>query len=180
MPRRAAPINPSPNQAAKDLNARILNISTVRELCVLIDDRVAVFDYIHVPTAFRQVLGLPLRGTPRGVVEQALEKLERRAVHICDSLGGRGLATILHALARHRRSPSNTHLLPALEGRLRAVAGQCDPQAISNTLWAYATLGERPGAGVVQALEARLRVVVGDCRSQAIANTLWALSLIHI
>jgi hypothetical protein len=62
----------------------------------------------------------------------------------------------------------------ALEGRLRAVAGESTPQNIANTLWAYATLGERPGAGVVGALEGRLRAVAGESTPQDIANTLWA------
>jgi hypothetical protein len=77
-------------------------------------------------------------------------------------------------MAKKRYRPANAALLPALEGRLRAVAGESNPQAIANTLWAYATLGERPGAGVVGALEGRLRAVAGESTPQEIANTLWA------
>ena len=60
-------------------------------------------------------------------------------------------------------------------GRLRAVAGDCTPQNISNTLWAYATMGERPGrVGVFGALEGRLRAVAKGFDRRHIANTLWA------
>ena len=56
----------------------------------------------------------------------------------------------------------------------------CSPQHISNTLWAYATLGLQPGGGLLQAMEARMRVVAEGGRGapaalpQEIANTMWA------
>ena len=58
---------------------------------------------------------------------------------------------------------------------MRVVAGDCTPQEGANTLWAAATLGKRPGAGVVEALEARLRAVsAGESKPQEVSNTLWA------
>jgi hypothetical protein len=54
------------------------------------------------------------------------------------------------------------------------VAGECNPQAIANVIVAYATMGERPGAGVVGALEGRLRAVAGMCSLRDISDMLWA------
>ena len=44
----------------------------------------------------------------------------------------------------------------------------------TNTLWAYATMGRAPGAGLMRALEGRAEAVAGTFKEQEVANTLWA------
>jgi hypothetical protein len=146
----------------------------MREVCSLIEEHAAAFNHVNVATAFRKLLQAPRAGMPRGVVEHSLEALEQRALQTMEDFGPQAIANTLHMMAKKRYRPANTALLPALEGRLRAVAGESNPQDIANTLWAYATLGQRPGAGVVGALEGRLRTVAGESTPQEIANTLWA------
>ena len=54
------------------------------------------------------------------------------------------------------------------------LAKECTSQAVANTLWAYATMGRRPGEQVLGALEARVEEVANVFNSQDVANTLWA------
>jgi len=61
-----------------------------------------------------------------------------------------------------------------LEGRAEALAGTFNAQEVANTLWAYATMGREPGAGVMRALEGRAKALVGTFVAQNVANTLWA------
>jgi hypothetical protein len=45
---------------------------------------------------------------------------------------------------------------------------------VANTLWAYATMEQEPGAGVMRELEGRAEALAGTFTAQAVANTLWA------
>ena len=61
-----------------------------------------------------------------------------------------------------------------LEGRAEAVAGTFNAQGVANTLWAYATMGREPGAGLMGVLEGRAGAVAGTFNAQNVGNTLWA------
>jgi hypothetical protein len=65
-----------------------------------------------------------------------------------------------------------------LEGRAEAVAGSFKAQELANTLWAYATMGREPGAGVMRGLEGRAEAVAGSFNAQGVANTLWAVCVL--
>jgi hypothetical protein len=54
------------------------------------------------------------------------------------------------------------------------VAKDFNPQHVSNTLWAFATLARTPGAGLMQQLGARAAAVAKDFNPQDVSNTLWA------
>jgi hypothetical protein len=58
-----------------------------------------------------------------------------------------------------------------------AVAGTLNAQNVANTLWAYATTGREPGAGVMRELVGRAEAVAGTFTAQAVATTLWAYTL---
>ena len=49
----------------------------------------------------------------------------------------------------------NQALVPNLEGRSKALADTFKSQDVANTLWAYATMGQEPGAGMMRGLEGR-------------------------
>jgi hypothetical protein len=51
---------------------------------------------------------------------------------------------------------------------------------VANTLWAYATMGRAPGAGLLKVLEGRAEAVAGTFKAQNVANTLWAACLFSI
>ena len=48
------------------------------------------------------------------------------------------------------------------------------PQEVSNTVWAYATLGWEPVGGARAALEAAVVRVGPGMKPQELANTVWA------
>ena len=54
------------------------------------------------------------------------------------------------------------------------MAGTFNAQAVANTLWAYATMGREPGAGVMRGLEGRAEALAGTFNAQDVANSLWA------
>ena len=54
------------------------------------------------------------------------------------------------------------------------VARDMNPQGVSNTSWAFATLGLKPGAETLAALEAALVRVGPGMNAQDVAHTLWA------
>jgi hypothetical protein len=54
------------------------------------------------------------------------------------------------------------------------VAGTFNAQDVANTLWAYATMGRAPGAGLMRVLEGRAEAWAGLFNAQDVANTLWA------
>ena len=110
----------------------------------MIEEHASAFNHVNVATAFRKLLQAPRAGMPRGVVERTLEALERQTLQTMEDFGPQEIANTLHMMAKKRYRPASKTLLPALEGRLRAVAGECNPQGIANTLWAFATLGKRP------------------------------------
>ena len=156
------------------LNKEISGCGSTSRLCSLITKHAGEFNHVNVATAFRKLLLASREGMPRSVVEDALQALEQRALQTMEDFDARGIANTLHGMAKARYRPTRAALLYELGVRLREVARDCEPQHIANTLWAYATMGERPGAGVVGALEGRLRAVAGECKPQHIANTLWA------
>jgi hypothetical protein len=54
------------------------------------------------------------------------------------------------------------------------ISGEFNSQEVANTLWAFATMGRKPGERMMGLLEGRAEVMSGDFNSQNVANTLWA------
>ena len=63
-------------------------------------------------------------------------------------------------MAEKKYKPSETLLL-ALEGRAEAISGEFKPQDVANTLWAYATMGRKPGGRMMGILELRAQATAG-------------------
>ena len=59
-----------------------------------------------------------------------------------------------------------------------ALAGTFNAQDATNTLWAYATMGRDPGAGVMR--EGRAEALAGTFNAQDVANSLWAWCVISL
>ena len=77
-------------------------------------------------------------------------------------------ANTLHIMAKTRYLPMSRDLLPNLDSKVEEVARECNSQEVANTLWAYATMGRKPGERALGALEARAMVAfVGDFSLQA-------------
>jgi hypothetical protein len=60
----------------------------------------------------------------------------------------------------------------ALERRAEAILGEFKSQDVANTLWAFATMGTKPGERLMGQLEGRAEAISGEFKSQEVANTL--------
>jgi hypothetical protein len=67
-----------------------------------------------------------------------------------------------------------------MEGRAEALAGTFNAQGVANTLWAYATMGRAPGAGLMRELEGRAEALADTFTAQAVVNTLWAVCVFFL
>ena len=125
-------------------------------------------------TAFRALLQARHDGVPRGVVERALQALEAAALRTIDAFEAQQIANTLHIMAKSRYHPWNQNLVSKLDRRAEALAGSFNAQNVANTLWAYATMGREPGAGLMRELEGRAEALAGTFNAQDVANMLWA------
>ena len=105
-------------------------------------------------------------------MERALQALEAAALRTIDAFGAQHVSNTLHIMAKSRYRPWDRTLVPELEGRAEAVAGTFKAQEVANTLWAYATMGRAPGAGMMRELEGRAEALAGTFNAQGVANTL--------
>ena len=65
-------------------------------------------------------------------------------------------------------------------GGAQALEGTFNAQEVENTLWAYATMGRVPWAGVMRDLDGRAEALAGTFDAQDVANTLCAACLFSI
>ena len=144
------------------------------QLCTLITACVAEFNHVNVSTALRKLLQDHNNGGLSEVVQRALRSLEESALHNIEDFESQTLANTLHAMAKARYTPTNPLVIGALERRAEALAGTFNAQGVANTLWAYATMGRKPGAGLMKELEGLAEALAGTFNAQAVANTLWA------
>jgi endonuclease/exonuclease/phosphatase family metal-dependent hydrolase len=170
------------------LNKQIAHITVCAALCAFIVTNAAEFNAVNVATSFRKLFQLP--STPADSLrwQQAVGMLEEAATRLMQTFQPQQIANILHVTAKNGYE---TCLLPAFERRAEVMAGDFNSQGIANTLWAYATMGRKPGellmgqlerrAEVIAGdfnsmgqLERRAEVIAGDFNSQGIVNTLWA------
>ncbi len=125
-------------------------------------------------TAFRTLLQAQLHGVARGAVEQALRSLEESVLQNIEDFELQQITNTLHAMAKARYTPTNPLVLDVLEQQAEAVAGTMNAQGVANTLWANATMGREPGAGMMRVLEGRTEAVAGTMKAQEVNSTLWA------
>jgi hypothetical protein len=71
-------------------------------------------------------------------------------------------------------------MMEQLERRAEAISGEFKPQDVANTLWAFATMGTKPGERTMGQLERRAEAISGEFNSQNVAITLWAISFFRI
>ena len=120
-----------------------MRISDTTELCGFVSTHAAEFNHVNVATAFRQVLK---KGIPPKSLAQVLQTLEESAMQKMQDFGAKQIASTLHIMAKQRYKATGPLLL-ALERRGEAISAEFNSQAVANTLWAYATLGRKPGSG---------------------------------
>ena len=150
------------------LNKQIAHITVCAALCAFIVTNAAEFNAVNVATSFRKLFQLP--STPADSLrwQQAVGLLEEAATRLMQTFQPQQIADILHVTAKNGYE---TCLLPAFERRAEVMAGDFNSQGIANTLWAYATMGRKPGELLMGQLERRSEVMAGDFNSQEVSNT---------
>ena len=152
------------------MNKQITVCQDTRDLCALIDANAAEYNFVNVVTAFRKLLQSRRKSLARGVVERTLQVLEAAALRMIDAFDAKAVTSMLHIIAKTRYSPCDQSLVPKLEGRAVALAGTFNAQDVANTLWAYATMGREPGAGLMRKLEGRAEALAGTFNAQEIGR----------
>jgi hypothetical protein len=104
-------------------------------------------------------------------VAKALQTLENTALHTMKTFGPQGLANTHHIMAKKSHKPSENF---SRSHRAEEISGEFNSQAVANTLWAYATMGRKPGERVMGLLEGRAEAISGEFNSRALANTQWS------
>ena len=157
-----------------ELNKQISTTGGAAGLCALIEARGAAFNHVNFSTAFRKLLPARRAGVPKGAVEGALRVLEAAALRTMPEFEAQTVANTLHIMAKTRYRPADPRLLPELDRKVEEVVRKYNAQELSNTLWAYATMGRGPGERVMGMLEGRMGEVVREYNAQELSNTLWA------
>jgi uncharacterized protein with PIN domain len=157
-----------------ELNKRISACTAAGELCTLIAAHGTDFNHVNVATAMRKVLQAPQTGVPKATVRKALQTLEEAALKTIEEFGPQEISNTLHIIAKKRHVPANESLIAELGRKAVATATAFNAQAVANTLWAYATMGTRPGERLIRALEAQAEATAASFNAQNVANTLWA------
>jgi hypothetical protein len=67
-----------------------------------------------------------------------------------------------------------------MQVRATAVAGEFNPQDVSNTVWALATMGVTPDEELLRAMQVRATSLAGLFDPQNVANTVWALATMGV
>ncbi len=91
-----------------------------------------------------QLSASPEKGIPPKALAQELQTLEESAMQNMQDFGPQQIASTLHIMAKQRYK-ARGHLLLALERRAEAISGEFKPQEFANMLWAFATMGTKPG-----------------------------------
>ncbi len=78
---------------------------------------------------------------------KALRTLEDSALQNIHDFASQGIANTLHITAKQRYYKPQETLLLVLEGRAEGLSVEFNSQDVANTLWAYATMGRKPGSG---------------------------------
>ena len=139
-------------------------------------------NHIHVNASLGK-LG-KMRNLPQHLVtDRTFVELVRRARSFAESgqYESRQLSNTMYAIAKMHQNrvvraddKEVTDLIEALERLAVKVAATFESQHVSNTTWAFATLGRLPQAGAMEALEGRAREMARNMKAQDVCNTMWA------
>ncbi|KAJ1487182.1 hypothetical protein T484DRAFT_1787562, partial [Baffinella frigidus] len=161
---------------ARQLTGVIKECREVGDLARILQEQSGVLNHIHVSAAW---VCLARIGRGRGGAQSTivLTALQDQTREVLDQMGARGIAGVLHSMAR-LLSPNDERagLLETMQRRATVTAGEFEPQGISMLLWALATMRERADRGLMKAMQTRAMATAGEFGPQAVANLLWALA----
>ena len=171
----------SKKTSPQQLTVRIKDCKNSGDLHELLSQQGATFDHIHVSAAWSKFKSMQRRGD-RGTRIEVVRTLQELTESQMPNMNGRAVANILHAIAKAKAADtaSMKQLVQTLMAKATTVLQSFDPQAVANTVWALATMGVTPEAGLLRAMQGRATAVAGEFNLQDVANTLWAHTCLGI
>ena len=114
------------------LIGRIKECKNSQDFLKLLSQHQTAFNHIHVTAAWSK-FKMVQRGGDRGTRIELVQLLHELTESNMQSMDGRSLSNILHAIAKMGVTPE-AGLLRAMQGRATAVAGEFNPQDVANTV----------------------------------------------
>ena len=158
------------------------------------------FNHINIVAAWIKFRSMP-RGADGGArIDQILLLQALTESHVPE-MDGRAVANILHGIAKtkaeviaagansfrqhhselqHFQSIVWRKLIQKLTAQATSVSESSGPVGVAITLWALATIGVRPEAGLLRAMQGRATAVAGEFKPQDLANLVWALATMGV
>ena len=162
---------------ACQLTAAIENCKGVRELARILHEQKRALKHVHVSAAWVHLAG---NGTVwgEGDVREAVVALQDRTWGVLDRADGRGVANVMHSMAKLKQMGVRVDqkLRLAMQKRAIAKATELTPQAVSNLLWALATMGVRADRALMEAIRNQATATAEEFKPQNVTNVLWALA----
>ena len=165
----------SKKTSPQQLTVRIKECKNSGDLNQLLSQQGAAFDHIHVSAAWSKFKSMH-RGGDRGTRIEVVRTLQELTESQMPKMDVRGVSNILHAIAKAKAADTGSmkQLVNKLMAKATPVSQSFDPQAVANTVWALATMGVTPEAGLLRAMQGRATAVAGEFTPQEVANTVWA------
>ena len=167
---------PSPSGKLTDL---IKQSNSVSRLQYLVDKHVESFNQIHVSDAWVSLRKVRELGE-RGEAEALLQHLQEITGETVQEMEAWTVASIVRSMATLYACGRIMVVDDALAGKLldraEATAGDFSPQDVSKLVWALATMGIKPEAGLLEAMQRQAIATVRDFKPQNVANLVWALA----
>jgi hypothetical protein len=171
----------SKKTSPQQLTVRIKECKNSGDFLQLLSQQGAAFDHIHVSAAWSKFKSMH-RGGDRGTRIEVVRTLQELTESQMPKMDGRGVSNILHAIAKAKAADTGSmkQLVNKLMAKATPVSQSFDPQAVANTVWALATMGVTPEAGLLRAMQGRATALAGEFNPQAVANTVWALATMGV
>ncbi|KAJ1488559.1 RAP domain-containing protein [Baffinella frigidus] len=156
----------------------------VEDLARILQEQRGLLNHIHVSAAW-VCLARMGRGGGGWEARMVLTDLKEETREVLHQMGARGIANVLHSMARlhdsrrkftPKEGKEDRELLEAMQRRATATAGEFDPQNVANVLWALATMGEKVDRELLEAMQTRATATAGEFMPQNVANLMWALA----
>jgi predicted small integral membrane protein len=171
----------SKKTSPQQLTVRIKDCKNSGDLHELLSQQGATFDHIHVSAAWSKFKSMQRR-VDKGTLIDLVRMLQELTESQMPKMDGRGVSNILHAIAKAKAADtaSMKQLVQKLMANAASVLQSFDPQDVANTVWALATMGVTPEAGLLRAMQGRATAVAGEFNPQEVANTVWALATMGV
>jgi hypothetical protein len=159
------------------MSKQIMRIGDIRELCDFISTHSAELNHVKVASSFQSTSSFTGR---RGEIRAARAGHPSCRQHALDTL--ENAATRAMEVFQLKKCPTFCISWPKsdarlafcqswrLERRTETISGEYNSLEVANTLWAFATMGEKPAERMMGQLELRAEAISGQFNSQVVVS----------